>query len=183
VLLPIFSVNILHQGEGLYALLFAAAGAGALIGAIFLAIRESVRGLLGWIAAAPIIFGLGLVIMGLSRWTWLSVLAMPVIGFGLLTQTASSNTVIQTIIADHMRGRVMSFYSMAFMGMIPLGSLLSGLMSRLLGAPVTLMLNGVLCIAAALVFWRYLQTLQRHIHPIYVKKGIISEDAIRITNV
>ncbi|MDO9543261.1 MAG: MFS transporter [Kiritimatiellia bacterium] len=182
VLLPIFSSNILHQGSGLYALLFAAAGFGALIGALFLAVRESVRGLLGWITAAPVIFGMGLIILGLSRWTWLSVLAMPVIGFGLLTQAAASNTVIQTIIADHMRGRVMSFYSMAFMGMMPLGSLLSGMMSRLVGAPVTIMLNGLLCIAAALVFFRYLKMLRRHINPIYVKKGIISEDAVRIPN-
>jgi len=71
---------------------------------------------------------------------------------------------------------------MAFMGMMPLGSLLSGMMSRLVGAPVTIILNGLLCIAAALVFFRYLKTLRRHIHPIYVKKGIISEDAVRIPN-
>lgn len=179
VLLPIFSGNILHQGSGLYAMLFAAAGVGALAGAMLLAMRESVRGLLGWIALAPVIFGVGLIILGLSRWTWLSLLAMPVIGFGLLVQAASSNTLIQTFVEDHMRGRVMSFYSMAFMGMMPLGSLLSGLMSRLVGAPVTIMLNGLLCIAAALVFFTQLKTLRPHMRLVYGKKEIIPAEAVR----
>jgi MFS family permease len=172
VLLPIFSENILHQGSGLYALLFAAAGVGALAGAMLLAMRESLRGLLGWIAVAPVIFGIGLIMLGLSRWVWLSVLAMPVIGFGLLAQAAASNTLIQTLVADHLRGRVMSFYSMAFMGMMPLGSLLSGVMSRVVGAPITIMLNGLLCIAGALIFFTRVKTLRPHMRPIYEKEGI-----------
>ena len=183
VLLPIFSGHVLHRGSGLYALLFAAAGFGALAGAIFLAIRESVRGLLEWIAAAPVIFGIGLILLGMSRWIWLSVLAMPVIGFGLLVQTAASNTVIQTLVEDRMRGRVMSFYSMAFMGMMPLGSLFSGLMSRLVGAPITMLLNGLLCMAGTLIFVRHLKTLRRQVHPIYVEKGIIAESSVRLSAV
>ena len=180
VLLPIFSEHVLHHGSGLYALLFAAAGFGALAGAVFLAFRESVCGLLGWIAAAPVIFGLGLILLGLSRWVWLSLLSMPVIGFGLLVQTAASNTMIQTLVEDRMRGRVMSLYSMAFMGMMPVGSLLSGLMSRIVGAPVTVFLSGLLCIAGALVFSKSLKDLHRQLHPIYVKEGIISENSIRL---
>jgi len=183
VLLPIFSSYVLHQGSGLYAILFAAAGFGALVGAVFLALRESVHGLLRWIAVAPVIFGIGLVLLGMSRWIWLSVLAMPVIGFGLLVQTASSNTVIQTLVEDHMRGRVMSLYSMAFMGMMPIGSLLSGLMSRLVGAPVTILLNGLFCIAGAIFFSKNLTALRRQVHPIYAQKGIIPENYARRTNI
>jgi MFS family permease len=105
-----------------------------------------------------------------------SVLVMPVIGFGLLVQLASSNTVLQTIVDDHMRGRLMSFYSMAFMGMVPLGSLLSGFMARLIGAPATVLLNGLWCMAGSLLFLSRLKTLRRHIRPIYMKMGIIPED-------
>ena len=135
VLLPIFAEHVLQHGSGLYALLFAAAGAGALVGALLLAMRESARGLSLWIAIAPAIFGVGLIALGFSRLAWLSVLIMPVIGFGMLVQLASCNTVLQTLVDDHMRGRVMSLYSMSFMGMVPLGSLLAGLMARLIGAP------------------------------------------------
>ena len=175
VLLPIFAGEILHQGSGLYAVLFAAAGVGALAGAAFLASRESVRGLGFWIAVAPVIFGVGLFGLGLSRQAWLSVAVMPVIGFGFLVQTASSNTLLQTLVDDHMRGRVMSLYSMAFMGMVPLGSLLAGLMARRLGAPATVIVNGVWCLVGALIFYRRLETLRRLAHPVYLRKGLIAD--------
>ena len=104
---------------------------------------------------------------------WLSVLFMPVVGFGMLVQLASSNTLIQTLVEDRMRGRVMSFYSMAFMGMVPLGSLLAGFMARLIGAPTTVLLNGLWCIAGALIFsWR-LKALRLLIAPVYLRKGIL----------
>ena len=155
VLLPIFAEQVLHRGSGLYAMLFAAAGAGAIVGAALLASRESARGIERWIGSAPMIFGAGLIGLGVSRWPWVSVLAMPVVGFGMLVQVASSNTLIQTLVEDRMRGRVMSFYSMAFMGMVPLGSLLAGFMARVIGAPLTVSINGLWCIVGALVFsWR-----------------------------
>lgn len=175
VLLPIFSGEILHRGSGLYGLLFSAAGAGALAGALLLAARESVRGLTRWIAVAPAIMGLGLIVLGLSSWIWLSVLAMPVIGFGLLVQLASSNTLLQTLVEDQMRGRVMSLYSMAFMGMVPLGSLLAGCMARLLGAPAAVVINGLWCLVGAFLFYRQLTSAHRQIHPIFVRKGIVRE--------
>jgi len=180
VLLPIFSGEILHQGSGLYGLLFSAAGAGALAGALLLAMRESVRGLTIWIAAAPAVMGLGLIGLGLSSWVWLSVLVMPVIGFGLLVQLASSNTLLQTLVEDHMRGRVMSLYSMAFMGMVPLGSLLAGFMARLMGAPAAVVLNGLWCIVGSILFYRQLKIMRRQMRPIFVRKGIISEDALGV---
>lgn len=182
VLLPVFSQQILHHGSGLYALLFAAAGFGALAGAIFLAMRESVRGLSFWIAVAPAIMGLGLIGLGLSRWVWVSALAMPVIGFGLLVQMASSNTLIQTLVEDRMRGRVMSLYSMAFMGMVPLGGLLAGLMARSIGAPATVALNGLWCAVGAILFFNRLPAFRRQIHPVYVKKGIMTDEFAGLPN-
>ena len=180
VLLPVFAVQVLHQGSGLYGLLFSAAGAGALAGGLLLAMRESVRGLTLWIAAAPVVMGIGLIGLGLSSWVWLSVLVMPVIGLGLLAQVAASNTVLQTLVEDHMRGRVMSLYSMAFMGMVPLGGLLSGLMARVMGAPATVLLNGLACIAGAILFYRQLESIHRQIRPIYVQKGIMTESAVQL---
>ena len=176
VLLPIFAEQILHHGSGLYALLFAVAGAGALIGALLLAVRESARGLSLWIAVAPAVFGVGLIGLGLSRQAWLSVLVMPVIGFGMLVQLASSNTVLQTLVEEHMRGRVMSLYSMAFMGMVPIGSLLAGFMARLIGAPATVLVNGLWCIVGSLLFFARLKTFRKLIRPIYIEKGIIRAD-------
>lgn len=175
VLLPIFAAQVLHEGSGLYALLFATAGAGALAGAVGLAMRTSVVGLERWIATAPAILGLGLIGLGLSPYVWLSILVMPVIGFGLLVQTASSNTVLQTIVDDRMRGRMMSLYSMAFMGMIPLGSLLAGLLARWLGAPLAVMCNGACCLLAALLFARRLPALRALVRPIYVSKGLLPD--------
>lgn len=153
-----------------------------LAGAMFLAMRESVRGLALWIAVAPAIMGLGLIGLGLSRWVWVSVLVMPVIGFGLLVQMASSNTLIQTLVEDHMRGRVMSLYSMAFMGMVPLGGLLAGLMARLIGAPATVMVNGLWCVVGSILFFNQLQAFRRQIHPVYVKKGIMTAEFTGLPN-
>ena len=126
--------------------------------------------------------GLGLIGLGLSRWVWVSVLVMPVIGFGLLVQMASSNTLIQTLVEDHMRGRVMSLYSMAFMGMVPLGSLLAGLMARLIGAPATVAVNGLWCVAGSILFFNQLQAFRRQVHPVYVKKGIMTNEFIGLPN-
>ena len=102
---------------------------------------------------------------------------MPVVGVGLIVQMAATNTVLQTSVDDDKRGRVMSFYSMAFMGTVPLGSLLAGSLVHLIGAPVTVILGGVCCIAGAAVFASKLDNLRRLIRPIYVQKGIIPEVA------
>lgn len=176
VLLPVFAQQVLHRGSGLYAMLFAVSGFGAMIGAIFLAMRESVRGLSFWIALAPAIMGFGLIGLGLSRWMSMSLLVMPVIGFGMLVQMASSNTLIQTLVDDHMRGRVMSLYSMAFMGMVPLGSLLAGLMARLIGAPATVAVNGLWCMVGSFLFFHQIQAFRRQVHPVYVRKGIMEDE-------
>lgn len=176
-LLPMFAQEILHGGPRTQGLLVSGAGLGALAGALYLAMRRSVRGLSLVIAWAPVVFGFGLIAMGLSSRLWLTLLVMPVIGLGLLVQMASTNTVLQTIVEDDKRGRIMSFYSMAFMGMVPLGSLLAGTLAHFIGAPATVILGGICCIAGAAIFARNLPTLRKLVHPIYVRKGIILEVA------
>ena len=100
---------------------------------------------------------------------------MPVIGLGLMVQMASTHTVLQTIVDDDKRGRVMSFYSMAFMGMVPLGSLLAGILAQFIGAPQTVILGGICCIAGSIIFIRRLPALRELVRPIYVRRGIITE--------
>ena len=176
-LLPIFAQEVLHGDSRTQGVLVSGAGAGALAAALFLAGRRSVRGLGRVISWAPAVFGVGLIGLGLSKWLWLTLPLMPVIGFGLLAQLAATNTVLQTIVDDDKRGRVMSFYSMAFMGMVPLGSLLAGVLAHLVGAPMMVIFGGACCIAGSIVFARELPALRALVHPIYVRKGIIPEVA------
>ena len=176
-LLPIFAQQILHGDARTQGVLLSAAAVGALAGALYLAGRRSVRGLGTVIAWAPAVFGVGLVALGLSPRLWLSLAVMPVIGLGLMVQMASTNTVLQTIVDDDKRGRVMSFYSMAFMGMVPLGSLLAGGLAHFAGAPRTVILGGICCIGGALLFARKLPALRAFVRPIYVRQGIIQEVA------
>jgi MFS family permease len=182
-LLPVFAQQILRGDARTQGFLVAASGLGALAGALYLAMRRSVRGLGAVIAWSPAVFGAGLIVLGLSSRLWLSLLAMPVVGLGLMVQMASTNTVLQTIVDDDRRGRVMSFYSMAFMGMVPLGSLLAGIAAHFIGASTTVMLGGVCCIAGGAVFATKLPEVRRFVHPIYVKKGIIPEVAAGLQSV
>lgn len=175
ILMPIFAKDILHGGPHTLGFLMAASGAGALIGAIYLASRKSVRGLGKIIAVSTSIFGIGLIAFSLSSVLWLSMLLMLLTGFGMMVQMASSNTVLQTIVDDDKRGRVMSFYTMAFMGAVPFGSLLAGSFASRIGAPSTLMIGGVFCILGSVMFARRLPLLRETIRPIYVRMGIISE--------
>ncbi len=118
-------------------------------------------------------FGAGLILFGMSRTLWLSLLLMLVCGFGMMQQMAASNTIIQTIVEDDKRGRVMSFYAMAFVGMAPFGSLLAGTLAHAIGAPRTVMLSGVCCLAGAAWFATQLKTIRKLIRPIYMNLGII----------
>ena len=176
-LLPIFAQQILHGDARTQGFLVSSAAGGALAGALYLAGRRSVRGLGRVIAWAPAVFGAGLIAMGLSSRLWLTLAVMPVIGLGLMVQMASTNTVLQTITDDDKRGRVMSFYSLAFMGMVPLGSLLAGSLAHSIGAPLTVILGGSCCIAGSIGFGWRLPALRELVHPIYVRQGIILEVA------
>ncbi len=175
VLMPIFARDILGGGPHTLGFLMSATGVGALSGALLLASRKSVRGLGKWISNATITFGLGLIAFSFSRILTLSILLLFVVGFGMMVQMASSNTILQTIVDDDKRGRIMSFYTMAFMGMAPLGSLLAGSFASTIGAPYTLLIGGVVCIAGAAYFASQLPELRKEIRPVYERLGIVSE--------
>ncbi len=163
VLMPIFAKEILRGGPSTLGFLMASSGVGALTGAIFLASRRDFKGTGRLIPVAAIIFGTGLIAFSFSRVFIYSCALMLMTGFGLMVQMALSNTSLQTIVDDDKRGRVMSFYTMAFMGMAPFGSLLAGSLAHRIGAPETLLLGGLACVAGALVCARNI--------PAFRKKG------------
>ncbi len=177
VLMPIFAKEILQGGAHTYGFLMTAAGLGALASTIFLASRKSVLGLGRVIVAATVVFGLGLIGFALSRYLPLSLFFLALGGFGAMAMIASSNTVVQTIVEDEKRGRVMSLFTMAFMGMAPLGSLAAGAIAETIGAPATLLAGGIACLAAGLFFGRRLPGLREHVRPIYERLGILPEVA------
>jgi len=175
VLMPIFAGQVLHGGAHTLGFLMGASGVGALIGAAKLAARRSVLGLGRVVPLAAALFGGGLIGFWLSRALWLSLLLMLVTGGAMMQQMAASNTILQTIVDEDKRGRVMSFYSMAFMGMAPFGSLLAGTLANHIGAPKTLFFGGCLCILGAVAFSFYLPTIRKLIRPIYAEMGILPE--------
>jgi predicted MFS family arabinose efflux permease len=177
VLLPAFARDILGGGPHLLGFLSAMVGIGAMAGALFLASRRSVLGLGRVIAFAGALFGSSLIAFSISRIPWLSMAFILFTGFGMMVQMASSNTVLQTIVEDDKRGRVMSLYTMAFLGMAPFGSLFAGLVASTIGAPATVLVGGVACIAGAALFARELPKLRRVVRPIYVRMGILPEGA------
>lgn len=180
VLMPVFASRILHGGSHTFGFLMGATGVGALIGALYLASRKTVLGLGKIIPISAGIFGIGLIFFALSRTFLLSLLLMLVTGLGMILNMASSNTILQTISDDDKRGRVMSFYTMAFMGIAPFGSLLAGTLASKIGAPNTLIVGGISCILGGVIFASKLKTLRKLVHPIYVKLGIIPEVATGI---
>jgi MFS family permease len=181
-LMPVFAKEILGGDSHTYGFLMGAAGFGALMGALFLASRETVLKLGRIIPLAVIVFGTSLVILSFSRIFLLSAFVMVFVGMGLMMQAASSNTILQTITEDEKRGRVMSFYTMAVMGTSPFGSLLAGWLAKAIGTPYTIFTGGVLSVAGAILFLRKLPELKQLVHPIYVKMGIIPEVAEGIQN-
>ncbi|HUJ75797.1 MAG TPA: MFS transporter [bacterium] len=156
VLMPIFAQGVLHSGPSGLGLLMSCAGVGALGAAISLATRLQVRGLEVWIGRAAVSFGLALIAFALSRWLWLSCLLLVGVGYSMMTQMASSNTLIQVMVPDHLRGRVMAAYSMMLMGMAPFGALLAGALAQHIGTPMTVALGGGLCMLSGLAFRRRL---------------------------
>ncbi|MCE5212893.1 MAG: MFS transporter [Deltaproteobacteria bacterium] len=175
VLMPIFARDILHGGSHTLGFLMGATGIGALTGALFLASRKSVIGLGRLIAISTGVFGCGLVAFSFSRWLPLSLCLMMIAGFGIIVTMASSNTIVQTIVDEDKRGRVMSFYSIAFMGMAPFGSLIGGIIAHKIGAPFTIVLCGVSSIAGAVYFYKKLPEIRKYVRPIYLRMGIIQE--------
>jgi MFS family permease len=154
-----------------------ASGVGALVSAAWLATRKSVLGLGRVIPTMACVFGGALIAFSFSHLLWLSLLLMVVTGFGMMQQMAASNTVLQTIADEDKRGRVMSFYSVAFQGMAPFGSLFAGIVANRIGAPYTLAIGGFCCIAGGLWFIGKLPQIRALIRPIYRKLGILPEIA------
>jgi MFS family permease len=173
VLMPIFAGKILKGGPHTLGFLMGAVGVGAVISAVSLAVRKTVLGLGRMIPLSAGAFGAGLILFGLSRNLWLSLGLMLVCGFGLMQQMAASNTIIQTIVEENKRGRVMSYYTMSFVGMAPFGSLLAGTLAHVIGAPRTVMISGACCIAGALWFATRLRLIRSLIRPIYRDLGIL----------
>jgi len=173
VLMPVFATQVLHGDSKTLGWLMAMSGVGALTGALYLASRRTVLGLGRLIAIMAGVFGAALVVFAYSHWLWLSLAMMHVSGLAMITHFASGNTILQTIVEDDKRGRVMSLFGMAFMGMAPFGSLLAGAMAERIGPGWTVATTGLCCMAAAGVFATRLPRLRRSVHPIYQEKGII----------
>jgi MFS family permease len=179
VLMPIFAKVVLHGGPHTLGFLMGSMGLGALLSALSLAARRNVRGLVRIIPVAAGVFGLGLVGLGLSHWFWFSMFTVFIAGMGMMQGMAASNTVIQTIVTDDKRGRVMSYYTMAFMGMAPFGSLLAGTMAHNFGAPMTVLTNGIVVLLGAAWFATRLPAVRRQIRTIYQEMGIIPAENLQ----
>ena len=173
VLMPIFASQVLHGGAHTLGYLMGASGVGALTSAVSLALRKSVRGLTTMIQIAAVMFGSGLILFGLSHYLVLSLLLMVVVGFGMMQGLAASNTVIQTLVPEDKRGRVMSYYTMAFVGMAPFGSLLAGALAHRFGASHAVMITGAFCLIGAAWFSTQLKSVRAIMKPIYIEMGIL----------
>ncbi len=176
VLMPVFADRILHAGASGLGLLMGASGLGAMLGALTLASRREVRGLGSWIVRATASFGAGLIAFSLSRHFWLSTTLLVPVGFAMIVQTAASNTLIQAMVPDALRGRVMSVYSMMFMGMAPFGALLAGLLAGRFGAPTAVAAGGAACLIGALVFGLELPELRISARQLLIAQEISAGD-------
>ncbi len=177
VLAPVFAKEILHGGAHTFGFLMTAAGCGALVGTVYLASRKNVAGLGRVIVIAPLLLALGMASFAMSNNLHLSLAALIIAGFGASTVVASSNTILQTILEEDKRGRVMSFFTVAFMGMAPFGSIGAGTMSGIIGPRNTLLVGAACCLVGAVMFARNLPNIREAVRPIYVKMGIIREVA------
>jgi len=182
VLMPILAAEVLHGDAHVLGWLMTAPGIGALVGTIYLASRKSIFGAGPRIAAGAILFGGGLVGVGLSHRLGLALFSLAFVGLGMIVQLATSNTVLQTIVEDDKRGRVMSLYTTAFMGMAPFGSLLSGGIAHQIGVQLTMICGGVICSGGGLLFALRIPVLRPMVLPIYRRKGIIPQVAEGLQN-
>ncbi|TYT23308.1 MFS transporter [Dictyoglomus thermophilum] len=172
VLMPIFAKDILHGGPETLGILTGATGAGALIGAIYLAGRSKVKGIENILSYSFGTAGIGLLIFSLSRNIYTSILALFVTGLSFMLNSVCSNTLIQNVIENHIRGRVMSIYVMFFMGSMPIGSYIGGLLAKHIGAVNTVLLSGILCLICSLIYKVRLPILREYIYSILDKRGI-----------
>lgn len=179
VLLPVFAGQVLHGGAATLGWLMGASGIGALVSAISLAIRKSVVGLTRMIQISSAMLGSALILFGLSRMLWLSLVLMVFVGFGLIQSASASSTIIQSLVEEDKRGRAMSYYTMAFFGAAPFGSLLAGALAHRMGAPHTVIITGAFCVAGSLWFTLELPKVRAVILPIYRQMGVLPDPTAR----
>jgi MFS family permease len=182
VLMPVFAAEILHGDAHTLGWLMTAPGIGALVATIYLASRKNIYGAGLRITIGAVLFSLGLIIVGLAHTLAVAVSALALVGLGMIVQLATSNTVLQTIVEDDKRGRVMSLYTMAFMGMAPFGSLIGGAVAHRFGVQITMLCGGVLCVGAGLLFGSRIPALKPMVLPIYQRKGIVPQVAEGLQN-
>jgi MFS family permease len=182
VLMPVFAKTVLGGGAHALGFLLASSGAGALIGALWLASRKSAVGLGKWLPLSVSIFSSAVMAFSFSRNILLSMALLILAGFGFIVQVAGSNTIIQTIVDEDKRGRVLSYFMMAFLGTAPVGSFLYGALASRVGAPWTVFSGGALCLVAAFIFTRQLPAIRAAIRPIYVRLGILPEISSGLEN-
>jgi MFS family permease len=173
VLLPAFAAQVLHGGARTLGWLTGAGGVGAFVSALSLAVRKSVVGLTRMIQVAVAMLGAALILFGLSHTLWLSLGLMVFVGFGMLQGASVSNTIIQSLVPEDKRARVMSYYTMAFFGAAPFGSLLAGALADRIGAPHTVMITGACCVAGSLWFTFEMPKIKADMRPIYEEMGLL----------
>ena len=173
VLMPVFAGQVLHGGPHTLGWLSAATGVGALTSALSLAVRKSVVGLTRMLQIAAAMLGMALILFGFSRILWLSLVLMVFVGFGLMQGASASNTIIQSLVTEDKRARVMSYYTMAFFGASPFGSLMAGILAHQIGAPYTVMITGTCCIAGAIWYGFELPKIRAVMRPIYQEMGLL----------
>jgi MFS family permease len=174
VLMPIFAVQVLHGGASAYGTLMGAVGVGAMFGALMLAMRQQLRGLGNIVAYSATGLGASLVLFSASRWFWLSFVILVASGFTMMMQFTATNTLIQAMVPDQLRGRVMSLYSMMFLGMTPFGSLLAGAVADHIGAPVTVAIGGLVSCLGGLAFLRKWPSMRGPARELVAAQGMMS---------
>ena len=174
VLLPVFAGQVLHGGARTLGWLTGASGVGALASALSLVVRKSVVGLTRMVRIAAAMLGCALILFGFSHTLWLSLVLMVFVGFGLMQCASASNTIIQSLVTEDKRARVMSYYTMAFFGASPFGSLFAGVLAHRIGAPHTVMVTGAFCVAGSIWFTLELPKIRAVMRPIYQEMGLLS---------
>ncbi|MGO8793568.1 MAG: MFS transporter [Candidatus Sulfotelmatobacter sp.] len=182
VLLPIFAGEVLHGSAYTLGWLTGASGVGALISGLSLTLRKSVIGLPRMVQIAAATLGGALILFGVSRTLWLSLVLMVLVGFGLMQCAAASNTIIQSLVTEDKRARVMSYYTMAFFGSAPFGSLLAGSLAHRIGAPHTVIVTGAFCIAGSIWFTLQLPNVRAVMRPIYQQMGVLPDPTAPLEN-
>jgi MFS family permease len=178
VLLPVFAGQVLHGGAYTLGWLTTASGVGALVSGVSLAVRKSIVGLTRMLQIAVAMLGCALILFGLSHALWLSLVLMVFAGFGLMQSASVSNTIVQSLVPEDKRARVMSFYTMAFVGAAPFGSLLAGTLADRIGAPRAVIVTGALCVAGSLWFTLELPKIRAIMRPIYQEMGLLTVPVI-----